>query len=149
LPADKGRPREYVWSIADRVGDTLRILVVDNTALPGRHVVCGGFSIEPVDQFETREFVRCMTELVQRHKLPPLADAFRSKHFLVVGNADEKFIQGQIERCELMHQMFLNHFRVKGFKLKTPATRLMVAVFSSPEGFEAYIGRPVPSGVTG
>ena len=38
--------------------------------------------------------------------------------------------------------MFLNHFRVKGFKLDHTGTRLMVAVFSSQEGFEAYVGRP-------
>lgn len=147
--ADKGKPREYVWSIADRVGETLRILVVDQSDAPGHHVFCSGFHLEAVNEFETREFTRQMTALVREHKLPTLADPFMSKHFLAIGNTDEKFIQGQLEQCELMYQMFLNHFRVKGFKLTRPATRLMVAVFSSQEGFEAYIGHRMPAGLTG
>ncbi len=144
-----GKPREYVWSIADRAGETLRIVLVDRSDEPGHHVFCGGFRIEPVDRFETREFSKFMSGLVREHKLPLLSEPLSSKHFLALSNTDEKFIQGQLERCELMHQMFVNHFRVKGFKLKLPATRLMVAIFSSPEGFESYVGQPMPPGVTG
>ncbi len=148
-PAPGGKPREYIWSIADRVGETLRIVLADQSDEPGHHVFCGGFRIEPVNQFETREFSKFMANLVREHRQPPLSEPLQSKHFLALSNTDEKFSQGQLDRCELMHQMFLNHFRVKGFKLKTPATRLMVAIFSSPEGFDAYVGRPMPPGVTG
>src|SRR5262249_29214791 len=51
--------------------------------------------------------------------------------------------------CELLHQMFLNHFRVKGFRVKEPPVRLMIALFDSPDGFEAYLGVPMPEMVTG
>jgi hypothetical protein len=148
-PAAGGKPREYIWSIADRVGEPVRLVIADQSDEPGRHVFCGGFRIEPVNQFETTEFSKYMTALVREHKQPELNEPLLSKHFLALGNTDEKFIQSQLERCELMYQMFLNHFRVKGFKLKEPGTRLMVAIFSSQEGFEAYLGRPMPTGITG
>ena len=63
--------------------------------------------------------------------------------------SDEKFIAAQLEHSELMYQQFVNHFRVKGFRLREPATRLMVAVFSSHDGLEAYVGQPTPALMTG
>jgi hypothetical protein len=73
----------------------------------------------------------------------------RTRHFLAIANAEEGFVRSQLEQCELMHDQFLAHFRGKGFKLKTPPSRLMVAVFETPEGLEAYMGGPLPVQVTG
>src|SRR5207302_1040022 len=95
-----GKPREYVWTIADRAGETLRLVLVDQSDAPGHHVFCGGFRFEPVDQFETREFSKTMTALVREHKQPPLSEPLSSKHFLALGNTDEKFMESQLERCE-------------------------------------------------
>jgi len=149
LTADGGRSRDYYWEVSDRVGETLRIIVLDHCDEPGRHVVCSGFRLEPVDEFEKREFVRLMNELARTHRLPPMDRPFRSKHFLAVGNTDDRFIAAQLEHCELMYQQFVNHFRVKGLKLREPTTRLMVAVFTDQEGLEAYVGHPTSSQMTG
>jgi hypothetical protein len=148
-PAAQGKPREYVWSLADRVGETLRILIVDQCGEPGRHVYCSGFRIDAINEHDTREFKKSMASLVREHKLPVMRDPIESKHFLAIGNTDETFIKVQLEQCEMMYQMFLVHFREKGFKLQKPATRLMIAVFSSQEGFEAYLGHRIPSAITG
>jgi hypothetical protein len=149
LPADGGKPREYVFSLADRVGDTVRIIVVDHLDKPGQFLWCSGFTIEPADRFETREFVNVMEALAREHKLSPMETPFRSKHFVAVSNTDEKFITEQLRRCELMHLMFLNHFAVKGFQLKPPASRLMVAIFDNQEGLEAYVGHRVAPTLAG
>src|SRR5262249_41505323 len=145
----KGRPREYVWHVADRAGQTLRIVLLDHNKEPGRHVFCSGFRTEPPGQFDSREFSRYMQHLTRKHRLSPLTPRFQSKHFIALGNPDEAFTQTQLERCELLYQHFLSHFRHKGFRLKDPPMKLMVALFDRQEGFEAYLGEKVPPTVTG
>jgi hypothetical protein len=149
LSSEVGKPREYVFSIADRVGDTLRINIVDHLDKPGHFLWCSGFTIEPVDRFETREFANVMNSLARDHKLSPMETPFRSKHFVGIGNTDEKFLTDQLRRCELMYSLFLNHFTVKGFKLTPPPRRLMVALFDNPEGLEAYVGHPIGAFLAG
>ena len=149
LPPLNGRPREYVWPVAGRVGDTLRIVVVDRNADPGRHVFCSGFRIAPVDQFEAGEFSRHMNGLARTHSLAPMGPRYRSKHFLAVSNTAEAFTRMQLERCELLYDLFWSHFRAKGFRLQRPPTRLMVALFDAPEGMDAYIGQRMPAAIAG
>jgi hypothetical protein len=72
-----------------------------------------------------------------------------SEHFLIESNADEKFTETRVNNCELMYDLFYDHFRRKGFHLYEPQTKLMVAVFDSQAGFEAYVGQALPAGVTG
>ena len=145
----KGRPREYVWHVADRAGQTLRIVLLDHNKEPGRHVFCSGFRTEPPGQFDSREFSRYMQHLTRKHRLSPLTPRFQSKHFIALGNTDEAFTQTQLERCELLYQHFLSHFRHKGFRLSAPPSKLMVALFDRQEGFEAYLGGVVPPMITG
>ena len=149
LPPSNGRPREYVWQVADRAGETLRILIVDQHKEPGRHVFCSGFRTEPVGRFEAREFGRHMERLARQSRLSPLGPRFQSKHFIALGNTDEAFTRTQLERCELLYAHFLSHFRHKGFRLKDPPTKLMIALFDRQDGFEAYLGERVPPTVTG
>ena len=149
LPAPDARPREYVWRVAGRAGQTVRIVLVDRDVQPGRHVVCSGFRIEPVDAFDGREFSRLMDGLARSQRLTPMGPRLRSNHFLVVANTDDAFTRLQLQRCELLRNRFLSHFRRKGFALKEPPQRLMVALFDAQEGLEAYIGQRLPSAIAG
>ena len=149
LPPLDGRPREYVWSVAGRAGATVRIVLVDRHAAPGRYVWCSGFRIEPVDWFEGREFTRTMHDLARDQRLAPMGPRLRSEHFLAVSNTDEDFSRRQLQRCELLRSRFLSHFRRKGFALKAPPQRLMVALFDAQEGMEAYVGHRLPSAIAG
>ena len=47
--APENKPCDYFWTVADRVGETLRVIVVDQSETPGHHVYCSGFRLEPVD----------------------------------------------------------------------------------------------------
>lgn len=149
VASDKNRGYEYYWDVSDRVGETLRIIVLDHCVEPGHHVICSGFRLDAADQFETREFVAHMENLVRRHKLAALENPCTSKHFVAVGNAERTFMQAQLDRCELLHQEFLHHFRFKGFALRPPTTRLMLAIFANQEGLEAYVEHRTSNTITG
>ena len=66
-----------------------------------------------------------------------------------IGDATDTFITRQLRHCEVFHDVFLNHFRKRGFAVHAPRERLMIAVFDSPAGFEAYLGQKMSSGITG
>ena len=51
----------------------------------------------------------------------------------------------RLNNCELIHDLFFEHFRKKGFKVHEPGTKMMVAVFDSQAGMESYIGQRMPS----
>ncbi|HZT79204.1 MAG TPA: DUF1570 domain-containing protein, partial [Gemmataceae bacterium] len=144
----KGRPREYVWDLSAYVGQTLRVVLVDEDKRPGCHLACSGFRLVPADVFDSREFSRFMVRLADQNKLAPVA-RFDSKHFLALSNADDDFTQRRLNNCELIYDLFFDHFRKHGFRLREPAGKLMVAVFDSQAGFEAYLGQPMPTAVTG
>jgi hypothetical protein len=140
---DKGQPREYVWHLDNYRGQTLRIAIVDQDPRPGCHVWCGGFRLIPSDVFEPRDFARFMKKLTYDYKLPrPVR--FDSEHFTALSTADDDFIIKRLNNCELMYDMFYHHFPKKGFVLHKPATKLMVAIFDSQTGFDAYVGERVP-----
>ena len=149
LPPLNGRPREYLWRVAGRGGQTVRIVLVDRHSEPGRHVLCSGFRIEPVDAFDGREFARLMDDLARRRRLTAMGPRLRSDHFLAVGNTDESFARLQLQRCELLRSRFLAHFRRKGFALQEPPQRLMVALFDDQEGLEAYVGQRLAAEIAG
>jgi hypothetical protein len=48
-----------------------------------------------------------------------------------------------------MHTAFFRHFRRKGFTVTPPAEKLMVAIFATQQGFEAFIGMHPGAHVTG
>ena len=89
-----------------------------------------------------------MRHLTAENKLGPAA-RFESKHFIAYSNADDEFAEMRLNNCELIYDLFFEHFRKKGFKVREPVTKMMVAVFDSQAGMEAYVGQRMPSAVTG
>jgi hypothetical protein len=144
----KDRPRDYVWNVEGLAGQTVRICAFDQDERPGCYVVCGGFTVWSRDDFNGREFGDHMLRLCRAHELPAVT-RFDSKRFLAVANADEPFVERQLLYCETLYDLFFDHFRKKRFTVREPAGRLMVAIFDSPAGFDAYVGRRMPNIVTG
>ncbi len=148
LPAENGRSREYIWDVRDYAGHTLRIALVDEDERRDCYLVCGGFRVIAADEFDGHEFARFMRHLTGEHKLGPAA-RFESKHFIAYSNADDEFAEMRLNNCELIYDLFFEHFRKQGFHIHEPPSKLMVAVFDSQAGLEAYIGQRMPSAVTG
>jgi hypothetical protein len=148
LRAAAGRPREYIWNVSAYAGQTLRIALVDNDKGAGCHVICSGFHLIPADIFEPRDFGHFMAQLTRDHKLWP-PSRFDSEHFTAMSNADDNFTVMRLNNCELIYDFFYDHFRKKGFALQKPASKLMVAIFDTQAGYEAYVGQKLPSGVVG
>ena len=145
---DGGRPREHVWNLAGLAGQPVTVVLVDEDRRPGCHVWCGGFRIIPTDVFEPREFSRFMLKLTRDQKLPSPV-RFDSEHFTALSTADDDFTIKRLNNCEVIYDLFYQHFRRKGFALQRPAGKLMVAIFDSPAGFDAYIGQKMPDGIVG
>ncbi len=144
----QGKSRQYTWNIADLAGQTLRIVVLDEDKRPGCFVACSGFHLVPADVFDPQEFNRFMTHLEQEQRLSKM-NRYDSEHFVALSNADPEFSQLRLSNCELMYDCFYEHFRHKGFRLHRPPSKLMVAVFDTQGGWEAYLGQPMPEGVIG
>ena len=148
LPGENGRAREYVWDVRDYAGQTLRLALIDDDKRRDCFVSCSGFRIIPADEFDGREFGRFMRSLTAENKLGPAA-RFESRHFIAYSNADDAFAAMRLNNCELIHDLFFEHFRKRGFRMHEPASKLMVAIFDSQAGFEAYVGQRMPTAVTG
>ena len=148
LPLLKGKPREYVWSVEEFAGKTVRITLLDKDDRAGCYVVAGGFKIWSRDEFNGKEFSDFMLRLCREKKLPPAA-RYNSRHFLAIGNADEAFTRQQLSNCETLYDVFYDHFRRKGFSVTCPAGKLMLAIFDGPQGFEAYMDKKMSNIVTG
>jgi len=148
LPAFVGQPREYAWDVAGHVGRRMQIVLIDEDDRPGNHLYVGAFSIQSGQDFADRDFAKFMRELESKHRLLPMS-RFDSKRFAALGNAREEFIADRLKNCEIFCDQFLDHFRSRGFQVRQPSQRLMLAVFDSPEGFEAYLGQKMPAGIAG
>jgi hypothetical protein len=148
LPPHDGRPFEYEWAVADFAGQPVRVALIDRDGRPGCHVECGGFRLVSADEVNGREFVAFMRRLEREHKLAPMV-RLDSKHFLAVGNAAEEYAAQRLHDCETMYAQFFEHFRRKGFAVRPPAEKLMVAVFDSQAGFEAYLGHGMSDAALG
>jgi hypothetical protein len=140
--------REYYWPVSGHVGQLLRIALIDRDTRPGCHLICSGFQFVPQEDFDGRLFAEQMLELTGKHHLSPLA-RFDSKHFLALSNASDEYTEHRLYNCETMYAQFFDHFRRKGFAVREPGTKLMVAIFDSQAGFEAYLGQRMSSAVTG
>jgi hypothetical protein len=143
-----GKPREYVWLINNYVGQTLRLALVDEDKRPNCHLFATGFQLVPNDVFEGREFGQFMVKLVREQKLHPVA-RFESEHFMAYSNAEDAFTELRLNNCELIYDIFYDHFRKKGFRLRQPGSKMMVAIFENQAGFEAYLGQKMSPLVTG
>ena len=94
------------------------------------------------------EFATTMRKLEREHKLSPMV-RLDSQHFLAIGNADDEFIEDCLGNCETLYSVFFEHFRKKGFTVRQPKGRLMVAVFDTQAGFEAYLGQKMSTSIRG
>ena len=139
---------EYTWKVSDYVGQPLRLALLDNDKRPGCYLVCTGFRIIPHEQFEGKEFTSFMTRLVTEQKLLPVSK-YRTEHFVALSNADDAFSAMRLNNCELIYDLFLDHFQKKGLSLREPGVKMMVAIFDSQAGFEAYLGQKMSPNVTG
>jgi hypothetical protein len=54
-----------------------------------------------------------------------------------------------LRNCEVLYDDFFDHFHRRGFALKPARGKLMVAIFDSQAGFEAYLGRKMPAQIVG
>jgi hypothetical protein len=148
LPLAAGQPHEYQWDVSDLAGQTARIAIRDDDDRPGCHVFCGGFRFVSRDEINGRAFADRMRQLAREHQLAPMT-RLDSRHFMAIGNADDLLIEECLYHCETIYPIFLDHFRRKGFTVREPNGRLMVAVFDTQAGFEAYVGRSLGPAVRG
>jgi hypothetical protein len=139
LPPKGGLAREYIWRISGYAGQTLRIVLIDDDDRPGCYVQCSGFQMVSADEFQAGEFTQFMVDLSDKHKLTPMA-RYDSPHFIALSNADEEYSKRRLANGELLYSLFADHFQRKGFDLKPPASKLMMAVFDSQAGYDAYLG---------
>lgn len=159
----KGKSREYAWDLAEHVGQTLHLVLLDQDDRPGCYLFCADFRLEapgggsvaareetktPVNPVSYKTFAAEMVNLQKIHKLSPMS-RYDSKRFLALSNASETFTSDRLRYCETFCDQFYTHFQRFGFQIAPPTEKLMIAVFDSHPGFEAYLGRKMPFGVTG
>ena len=148
LPPENGKPREYVWNVEKHAGRRVRIALIDSDARAGCHVVCSGFKIVTRDEINGREFAEVVRQLESKHKLRRLS-RYTSTHFMAYSNANEADTEYRLYNCETIHAVFFKHFRKRGFDAAEPVEKMMVALFDTQTGFEAYLGQQLGSAVTG
>jgi hypothetical protein len=148
LPAEKGRPREYLWNVEKHAGRRVRIALIDSDDRAGCHVVCSGFELVTRDDINAGQFAEAIRKLEAGHKLRRMV-RYTSDHFLAYSNADAGYTEYRLDNCEMIHADFFKHFRKLGFAVMAPSEKMMVVVFDTQAGFEAYLGQSMPSAVTG
>jgi hypothetical protein len=148
LPAEGGRLRSYSCDTSRHAGRRVRIALVDSDARPGCHVVASGFELVTGDDLNARDFSDVMRKLEKTHKLRR-AVRYDSRHFMAMSNADVAQTEYRLYNCETIHALFFRHFRRRGFEAREPAERMMVAIFDSHQGMEAYLGEKVSQAITG
>ena len=144
----EGKPRDYAWDVAKLAGQRFQIVIVDQDDRPGCHVHCTGFHFQPAEGLQDDDFAQYMVDLQKKHKLAPMA-RYDSKRFAAYSNASDAFTTLRLRQCEIFYDLFYNHFHKKGFALNHPSQRLMLAVFDSPDGVDAYLGMKLSAGITG
>jgi len=154
LPRWQGKPRAYAWDVSQLGEQTLQIVLIDQDSRPGHYVYAAGFhfthaqQVVNAPQTDDRDFERTMLSLQTKHQLTPVV-RYDSKRFMALSNASASFTVERLQNCELFYDLFLDHFHRNGFAVYAPPERLLVAVFDSWAGFEAYLGRKMPSSVVG
>jgi hypothetical protein len=148
LPRLNQKPRQYRWDVSQYVGRTLQVVLGDQDESPGSHIFCSGFRIVPGDSTEVLSFSNFMVRLATKNKLAPPV-RYTSRHFTALSNAADKYTRLRLHNCELIYHLFFEHFRRKGFALEPPTGRLMVAIFDSQAGLEAYLGQKISPYIAG
>ncbi len=148
LPPDNRRLREYRFNVEKFAGKRVRLALVDSDERPGCYVLATGFKLLTHDERNISQFVREMIQLQQTHNLSKVM-RYDSKHFVALSNTSELDSIYRLSNCERLYDDFFTHFRKRGFTVTPPAEKMMVAIFDSQTGFEAYLGRSYGSAVTG
>lgn len=148
LPLEEGKLREYRFDLSAHAGRRVRLALIDSDERPGCYLIAGGFRLVTRDEDNARQFAADMRKLQQEHGLPRLL-RYESKHFVALSNADPGYSEYRLHNCETIRGLFFEHFRKRGFAVTPPAEKLMVAIFTSPEGLEAYLGHKVSEAITG
>src|SRR5262249_1057658 len=115
---------------------------------PRCYVVSTGFEFLTADDINARSFATVVRRLEKTKKLPRML-RYVSQHFMALSNAPAAQTEYRLYNCETLYSSFLSHFLKAGFRLEPPDEQLMMAVFSSQEGFESYMGRSLGSAITG
>ena len=140
--------REYRWPLDGHVGKRVRIAVVDRDERAGCHLVTTGFRLVTRDDLNARQFAQHMREIQEKHRLgKPMR--YDSKHFMALSTAGAGDSEYRLFNCETIHALFFEHFRKRGFEARTPTDKMMVAIFDSQDGLDAYMGQKIPASVTG
>jgi hypothetical protein len=147
-PGPDGKPHEYQWDVSRYAGQRVRIALVDRDERADCYVVCGGFRTAAREDILGKEFAALMLKLTREHHLGPM-ERFDSQHFVAITNALDDYTEDRLNNCETIYSLFFDHFRAKGFTVREPAGKLMVAVFDTQDGFEAYLGTKMPAAITG
>ena len=145
---EKGELSQYVWRVDKYAGKHVRIILIDADSRDGSYLVCTGFQLLTRDDVNQTHFENDIRAVCQKHDLPQ-PERYTSEHFLAYSNAARSFTQARLKDCERMYDAFFRHFRRKGFTLTPPQEKLMVAIFSTQQGFEAFIGHHPGAHVTG
>jgi hypothetical protein len=145
---DGRRLRQYRWPVEGYAGRRVRLALVDSDERPGCHLVVGGFQVVTRDDGNARLFAQDMQKLQKEHGLGRML-RYDSKHFLALSNADAGYTEYRLYNCETIYGDFFGHFRKRGFAVRAPAEKMMVAIFATQSGLEAYIGHKMSAAVTG
>lgn len=148
LPAEDDKLTEYRFVVEGHAGRRVRLALIDSDERPDCHLLAGGFQIVTRDGDNARRFVEDMVKLQKEHALPKML-RYDSKHFLALSNADPGYSEYRLYNCETIHGVFFEHFRKRGFTIQPPSEKMLVAIFSTPEGFEASLGMKMSEAVTG
>ncbi len=140
--------REYRWQLDAYVGKRVRIAVVDTDERAGCHVTTTGFRLVTRDDLEARTFTQDMRAIQEKHRLRT-PTRYDSKHFMALSTAGIAHSEYRLENCETIYSLFFEHFRRRGFEARPPADKMMVAIFDTQDGLDAYLGQKIPSSVTG
>ena len=143
-----GQLREYRWPLDAYVGKRVRIAVVDADGRAGCHVVTTGFRLVTRDELNAQKFAEDMRVIQEKYRLAK-PRRYDSKHFMALSSASAADSECRLYNCETIHALFFDHFRKRGFEARIPTEKLMVAIFDSQDGLDAYMGQKIPSSVTG
>jgi hypothetical protein len=72
-------------------------------------------------------------------------------HYLALGDANEQFLRNVLVDCEWVASAYLEHFRARGFEVKSPRGRMSIIALANGKAFAAYARNnnlPVPVGLS-
>ena len=148
LGPNGGQLREYRWPLDGYAGKRVRIAVVDSDDRAGCHVVTTGFRLVTREDLEAQQFARRMRDIREKHRTSK-PQRYDSTHFMALSTADAAYSEYRLHNCETIHALFFEHFRKRGIAVRIPTEKLMVAIFDSQDGLDAYMGQKISSSVTG